>query len=236
MNQVWLIGFAATFLGVAIGGVIVYLINGFKRSLGTIYALCAGLILGLISFSIVPEVLELGNWWVLASGFIAGIILFKLIHAGLALKLEKRREMETGLLLMFIISFHNLPIGVILGANEQSDLSQSLLQTLILHNIPEGMILFTFIFINGFRFLPFVLFSLIVAFPVAIGALIGEMTGVQNTYVWSFLISLTVGTIYMVTMKEILPESIKHSSNRYSVLIAVIAFVLIGGYLSLIHI
>lgn len=231
MDQVWFIGFIATFFGMGIGGMIAWLINGFNRSMGTIYALCAGLILGLMSFCIAPEALRLGNWFVLAVGFIVGVIVFKLIHAILTRKLEKRPEMKTALLLTLIISFHNLPIGVILGANEQSDLSKSLLQTLILHNIPEGMILFTFLFIASFRLFPLVLLSLMVAVPVAIGALIGEMIGLQNTYVWSFLISLTVGTIYMVTMKEILPESIQRSSNLYSLLVTVIAFFLVGGYL-----
>lgn len=231
MDQVWFIGFIATFIGVGIGGMIAWLINGFNQSMGTIYALCAGLILGLMSFGIAPEALRLGNWFVLAVGFIAGVIVFKLIHATLTRKLGKTTEMKTALLLTLIISFHNLPIGVILGANEHSDLSKSLLQTLILHNIPEGMILFTFLFIASFRLFPLVLLSLMVAVPVAIGALIGEMIGLQNTYVWSFLISLTVGTIYMVTMKEILPESIQRSSNLYSLLVTVIAFFLVGGYL-----
>lgn len=231
MDQVWFISFIATFFGVGIGGIIAWLINGFNRSMGTIYALCAGLILGLMSFGIAPEALRLGNWFVLAIGFIVGVIAFKLIHAILTRKLGKRPEIKTALLLTLIISFHNLPIGVILGANEQSDLSKSLLQTLILHNIPEGMILFTFLFIASFRLFPLVLLSFMVAVPVAVGALIGEMIGLQNTYLWSFLISLTVGTIYMVTMKEILPESIKRSSNWYSLIVAVIAFFLIGGYL-----
>lgn len=231
MDQVWFIGFIATFIGVGIGGMIVWFINGFNRSMGTIYALCVGLILGLMSFGIAPEALRLGNWFVFVVGFIVGVIVFKLIHATLTRKLGKRPEMKTALLLTLIISFHNLPIGVILGANEQSDLRKSLLQTLILHNIPEGMILFTFLFIASFRLFPLLLLSLMVAVPVAIGALIGEMLGLQNTYVWSFLISLTVGTIYMVTMKEILPESIKRSSNLYSLVVTVIAFFLVGGYL-----
>lgn len=231
MDQIWFAGFIATCFGVGIGGVIVYFINGFKRSLGTIYALCTGLILGLVSFSIVPEALRLGNWLILAIGFLGGTFVFKLIHATLPTKLESRPEMKTGLFLMLIISFHNFPIGIILGANAQLDFSQSLLQTLILHNIPEGMILFTLLFIAGFRFLPFVLISFIVAVPVAVGALIGEMVGLQNTFVWSFLVSLTVGMIYMVTIKEILPESVKHGSNIYSVFIAGGAFFLIGGYL-----
>ncbi|QUW23910.1 ZIP family metal transporter [Sporosarcina sp. Marseille-Q4063] len=231
MSQIWFLGFIATFFGVGIGGILSYFINGFKKSMGTIYAVCAGLILGLVSFGIAPEAIALGNWIVLASGFIAGVFLFKLIHAMLAVRMYKRPDLQSGLLLTIIISFHNFPIGVILGANEESDLGTSLLPTLVLHNIPEGMILFTILFIAGFRLLPLLLLSFMVAVPVAIGAIVGEMIGAQNTNVWAFLMSLTVGTIFMVTVKEILPESVKHSSNSYSIFVAMISFLLIGAYL-----
>lgn len=231
MAPVWWIGFIATFCGVSIGGIIVYFMHELKRSLGTIYALCTGFLLGLLSFSIVPEALALGNWWIFVLGFVVGALLFRFIHALLALKFKQPSSFKTGLLLLLIIAIHNFPIGAILGTSGQTALSHSLLQTLILHNIPEGMILFTLLFVRGFRFLPFLLFSVVVAIPVAIGAMIGEWTGGSNTAIWSLLISITVGTIYMVTMKEILPESVKHSSNRYSVFIAVLAFFAIGLYL-----
>jgi ZIP family zinc transporter len=231
LGHVWFIGFIATFFGVGIGGVLSYFINGFKKSMGTIYAVCAGLILGLVSFGIAPEAIALGNWIVLSSGFIVGVFLFKMIHAMLKIRLHKRPDLQSGLLLTIIISFHNFPIGIILGASEESDLGTSLLPTLVLHNIPEGMILFTLLFIAGFRFLRLLLLSFIVAVPVAVGAIIGEMIGTQNTHLWAFLMSLTVGTIYMVTVKEILPESVKHSSNAYSIFVAVISFFLIGAYL-----
>lgn len=231
MDEIWVIAFIATFFGVGIGGVLSYFINRFKRSIGTIYAVCAGLILGLISFGIAPEAIELGNWIVLILGFISGVLLFMFIHSMLETRLHKRPDLKSGLLLTIIISFHNLPIGLILGTDEESAISTSLLQTLILHNIPEGMILFTLLFIAGFRFLPLLLLSFIVAVPVAVGAIIGEMIGTRNTNLSAFLMSLTVGTIYMVTVKEVLPESVKHSSNAYSILVAGTAFFLIGVYL-----
>lgn len=231
MNDIWFVGFIATFLGVGIGGVLSYFISGFKRSVGTIYAVCTGLIFGLISFEIAPEAIELGNWFVLSVGFIAGIILFRLIHSILTSQFHKRPDLKSGVLLTLIISLHNLPIGVILGTSGQLELTTALLQTLILHNIPEGMILFTLLFISGFRFRTLFLLSFIVAIPVAVGAFIGGVIDVQNNLLWAFLISLTVGTIYMVTIKEILPESRRHSSSRYSLLVTVISFCLMGAYL-----
>lgn len=237
MTHIWFIGFVSTFAGIGVGGVIATLINGFKRSIGTIYAVCTGLILGLLSFEIVPEAIQLGNWVVFALGFLVGVIIFELIHMGfhknpvISKGSRKQHNLRIGLFLALIISIHNFPVGVFLGTSEHSQFSLALLQALILHNIPEGMILFTPLFMARIRFYLLFLLSIIIAVPVAIGAFIGEMIGMQNQLLWAFLISLTVGTIYMITIKEILPESIRQSSNIYSLLVALIAFCLVGAYL-----
>ena len=235
MNHVWFIGFLSTFAGIGLGGVIAIFINGFNKSIGTIYAVCTGLILGLISSEIVPEAIQLGNLLVFFLGFFAGVILFELIHLGFhknpKVSTSRKHNLKIGLFLALIISIHNFPIGMVLGTSEHSQFSMALLQALILHNIPEGMILFTPLFIAGIRYYLLFLLSIIVAVPVGLGALLGEMVGRQNNLIWAFLISLTVGTIYMVTIKEILIESIRQSSNIYSLLVALVAFCLMGAYL-----
>ena len=234
MTHIWFVGLVTTFFGLSIGGITAYFINSFKKSISTIYAMCTGLILGLISFEIAPAAIQLGNWIVLSLGFLAGVLLFKLIESLMTVELNKFPGIRSGLLLTIVISVHNLPIGVILGASQQSDLSISLLQTLIVHNIPEGMIFFTLLFSAQFNFPKLFVLSFIVAIPVAIGALLGGMIGMQNNYLWAFLISLTVGTIYMVTIKEVLPESRRRSSNMYSLIVVTITFCLLGAYFLLI--
>lgn len=237
MKQIWFLGFLATFAGIGVGGFFAGLINSFKRSIGTIYAICAGLILALISFEILPELMHLGSWIIVAIGFLAGCFIFKFIHLVMGKNAFREKELheyhnkKLSLFLAFILSFHNLPMGIALGAIENTQFSTALLIALILHNIPEGMILFTPLFVSGFRIKLLVIFSFFVALPVAIGAFIGDVIGLQNNLFWTFLISLTVGTIYMITIKEILPESIRQSSNLYSIIVAFITFCLLGGYL-----
>lgn len=236
MTHVWFIGFLSTFAGISAGGLVASCISGFKRSIGTIYAICTGLILGLISFELMPEAIEMGNWIIVAVGFIAGVIVYHFLHEKLEskpmpVKSSEIRGMRMGIFLALIISIHNFPVGVVLGASEQSKFSIALLQALVLHNIPEGMILFTPFFIAGIRVYLLFLLSVVIAIPVALGALIGEMIGIQNNLLWAFLISSTIGTIYMVVIKEILPESIRQASNHYSLFIAVIAFFMMGIYL-----
>ena len=116
--------------------------------------MCTGLILGLISFEIAPEAIQLGSWFIFSIGFLAGVILFKLLHKevhrdGIG-RTKSQKYQKTGLFLALIISIHNLPMGVILGVSEQSYVRGFLLKALVLHNIPEGMIPFHSIIFGWF--------------------------------------------------------------------------------------
>ncbi|WP_194841540.1 ZIP family metal transporter [Sporosarcina obsidiansis] len=237
MVPIWLIGFLSTVAGVSVGGVIAALINKFRRSVGTIYAVCIGLLLSLLSVEIVPEAIERGNVVVFVLGFLVGVLLFKLLHLGfyhsslISKENEQSYSLRMGVFLALILSMHNLPMGMVLATSEHFPFGLALLQTLILHNIPEGMILFTPLFVAGVRFYKVFLLSIFIAAPVALGAFIGGWMGMQSNTIGAFLLSVTVGSIYMVTMKEILPASIKYSTHMYSIVIACIAFGLLAVYL-----
>ncbi|QTD40130.1 ZIP family metal transporter [Sporosarcina sp. Te-1] len=231
MGHVWFVGFIATCFGIGLGGGIASIIHRFKRSIGTVYAVCTGLLLGLVSIEIIPEAIELGNWFVFAGGFGVGVLLFEWMHRLFPNHSRKDHGRNTGIFLAAIISLHNFPMGVVLGTSEQTEVGFALLQAMLLHNIPEGMVLFTPFCIAGIRFFVLCILSVLIALPVAAGAFLGQLIGAQHHVFWAFLISLSVGTIYMVTMKEILPESIRRSSNTYSVFVASIAFGLMAVYL-----
>jgi ZIP family zinc transporter len=231
----WMFGFLATFLGVSIGGIVARLISGFSKGFGTIYAVCAGLILSLLSFDIAPEAIQNGDWFALLVGFIAGILLFKGIHFVFHFAPSKTSKagIKTGLFLTIILSLHNLPMGAVIGTEQHASASSSLMHTLFLHSIPEGMILFTPLFLSGMKAKFLVVLSFLVAFPVALGAIIGELMDLQGHSIWVFLLSMSIGSVYMVTIKEILPEAVKYTSNNYSVFIATISFVVFGVFILL---
>ena len=99
----------------------------------------------------------------------------------------------------------------------------SMLQAILLHNVPEGIIVFTLLFVAG-QVLVLVIFSLLVAAPVGLGAYFGSTLGNGNPFLWSFSISLAAGTIYMIIVKEVIMEAIKDTSNV--LLISTISFVM----------
>lgn len=212
------------------------MLNGLQKRMDVLYSICAGSLLGMLSFEIAPEALELGNWITFSVGFFIGVLIFKFVHSitnlfvGSIRDRSKRSFFHSGILLALSISFHNFPIGVILGANQNVSFNQSLLQTIILHNIPEGIIVFTPLFMAGLGIGSWLLLSLVIAFPVGIGAYLGKLVGIGSPLIWSLTIGLAVGTIYMVTTKEVLTESIKNASPIQVFFLALFGFVITGWY------
>lgn len=236
MTAAWLIGLLSTTFGIGIGGGIAWSLNGFQKSIATVYALCGGLIVGLVGFEILPEALQIGDWITVSLGFVAGILLFELLHqsfhqnTSLTGNREKDLFLHTSILLIIGISLHNLPMGVVLGATNHSSIGMSILPALILHNIPEGIILFTPLFMTGKNVFRLIIVSIVVALPVALGAFIGSTSGMENPSLMAFSISFTVGAILMIAIREVFMESIKHSSVLYCFMIALLGTALIGTY------
>lgn len=235
----WLLGFLCTSSGILIGGTIAWLFKGLQKNVDIIYGVCAGIILGLISFEIFPEAIELGGWLSTIVGFTIGMILFGFLHNGLHFSQgkksasKKKLYIRTGLLLMFSISVHNVPMGIILGASQESDFTMTLLQTLLFHSIPEGIILFTPLILAGTNIFIGFLISFIVSIPISIGVFIGGFLGFVHQSITTALISVTIGIIFMVTVSEILYPALIKSSIFKVLICTLIGLAIIGFYLKL---
>lgn len=234
------IGFFVTALGIGIGGLLALALKGNKKGVATTYALCAGLILGLICIEIIPESLTLGGWVIFILGCSTGVLVFflshKLSHRVIIITDNPRKDLfiHTGLLLTLSISIHNFPMGIAFGSSQNTGISQSILQTLFLHNIPEGIALFTPFFLAGLKLNSMILLTSIVSLPVGVGAIIGFIPGTDHSQLWAYIISLAVGMMTMVTIKEIYAEALKQSSLVFSLLMTGIGALFIGIYVSLI--
>lgn len=235
----WLLGLLCTSLGIFIGGMIAWLFKGLQQRVDIIYGLCAGVIMGLVIFEIIPEVIELGGWLSTFIGFTIGMITFKILHNSLHYNrgkkstTKKKLYIRTGLLLIFSFSVHNLPMGITLGANQESDFTITLLQTLLFHSIPEGIILFTPLILAGINIFVIFLISIIVSIPVSLGVFIGGLLGLVYQSINTILISITVGIIFMLTVSEILYPALVKSSIFKVLFWILIGLGIIGFYLKL---
>lgn len=240
MSSIWVIGTIYTAVGFGVGGILAWVVKGFPKHTDTVYCLCAGMILGLLSLEVAPEALEMGNWLTFIAGFLIGVFLFNLLHSFSHLlgrrskKDEQHVAIYTGMMLLIGVSIHNLPIGLSLGAVQDASLTRSLLQTIFLHNIPEGLIVFTPFIIANIRKWTLLMLSLLVSLPVGVGAYLGSKYGVDYPLFWSMFLSLSIGMIYMVTVKEILTDSIQDSSSMRVFLLTLLGFCFIGLYFAFI--
>jgi ZIP family zinc transporter len=137
-------------------------------------------------------------------------------------------------MLLFGIAIHNFPIGISLGVASDPDITRAILQTVLLHNVPEGIIVFTPLFMAGIRKRTCILLTFLVSLPVGAGAFVGHTLGIDNHLMWSLLMSLSIGMIYMVTIKEILVEAVRIIPSFQMFILALLGFGFIGIYFSFI--
>lgn len=236
----WLLSFLFTIIGLLIGGTIAWFFNGLQKNVYIIDGVCAGIILGLISFEIFPEAIDLGGWFSTIVGFTLGMILFEVLHLGLQNSLGKKgtsmkqSNVQTGILLMLSLSIHNVPLGIILGTIQETDVKMTLLQTLLFHSIPEGIILFTPLILSGTTIFNRFLVTCIVSIPVSVGVFIGAFFGWDNPTINTLLISLTMGILFMVTISEILYPALAKYSIMKVLIYTFIGLGMIGIYIKII--
>lgn len=233
----WLLGFVSASVGIVLGGTIAWLFKGLQQKVHIIYGLCAGIIFGLISFEILPESIELGGWLKTIVGFTIGMILFKVLHnwvhnyQRIKGTSKKKRYIRTSILLMCSFSIHNVPMGIMLGVSQQSDLTMAVLQALLFHSIPEGIILFTPLILAGISVFMGLFVALLVSIPIPLGVWIGSYLGFDHELINTTFISVTLGIIFMVTVSEMLVPALVNSSKVKVLICTLIGLGLIVIYL-----
>ncbi|MDM5335455.1 ZIP family metal transporter [Ureibacillus composti] len=234
-----LIGMGLTTIGFCFGGCIAILLKGFQTKVSIIYAICAGVILGMIVLDIAPESIEMGNNKIFFWGLLMGGILFLLLHEAShqlpRYQVKKNPYLRTAKLLALSISVHNLPVGIAIGSSQVFEMNSSMIYLLILHNIPEGVALFTPLLLGKVNIRTwFMLIGIIIA-PVGIGILLGSSLGYFiPPSLCALILSLAIGMMLTVTIKEMFIVAIKNSSARLCIIYTIIGFILIWIYLLLI--
>lgn len=239
MGTTWIISAFASAIGISIGGGLAWVMKGFQRGFGFIYSLCTGLIIGLLFLEMIPESIQLGGWIILAIGIAIGLLLFQYIHQ-LMNKItiitdshQKDIFVRSGVLLAFSIALHNFPVGIALGPTLGTDIGSLMLTTLVFHNIPEGIIVFTPLFLAGFGILTYVLITVIISVPIALGVLLGQLFNLGIPSLLSFMINLSIAIIFMVAVKEIFVEAVRNSTLLYSLVIGLFGFGIIYLYMNI---
>lgn len=137
------------------------------------------------------------------------------------------------LLLIIAIAIHNIPEGLATGIVFSEGLTDNALMvmiSMIIQKIPEGFIVTVPLLGMGTKKARSFTISLLIAFMMLPGVIIGVFLGTLPPLLTSFFYAFTFGAIVYVVSDEIIPESHEHGHQRaatFSLLSGTILVVLI---------
>lgn len=137
------------------------------------------------------------------------------------------------LLLVIAIAMHNIPEGLATGIVFSEGLTDNALMvmlSMIIQKIPEGLIVAVPLLGMGMKKGRALAVSLLIAFMMLPGVVIGVLLGTLPPLLTSFFYAFTFGAIVYVVSDEIIPESHEHGHQRaatFSLLAGTILVVLI---------
>lgn len=235
MLDLVLLSTIAGVFGIGIGGVIGAIFGSrSERVLCTVLSFAAGVMISMVSFSLVPEAVEISNVWNAGLGIAFGILILSVmdsfVHsitsthkktqssATLGVDaLRKKSLYKAGITMLCALAFHNLPEGIALGSSGAHNigLGFGIAALLMLHNIPSGMAISAPLIGGGMKKLPAVLLSALSGLTTVIGAVIGFRIGGIDPFVTAFCIASAAGAMLYVVFGEIIPQSISMQKGKF---------------------
>lgn len=125
---------------------------------------------------------------------------------------------KIGIISMISLVLHNIPEGIITFLTTKNDLSLglSLSISIALHNIPEGIAISIPIFYGDNNKKKALLYTLIAALSEPFGAFICYMLFREiNIYLFAFILSLTSGIMIYLSIFELLKNGFKYDKSSF---------------------
>lgn len=209
-------------LGTGLGGLLGVCFPRNSRVLtGRMFRLSAGLMLAVVFFDLVPEALELAAVWVVCAGVALGALFVffvsERVHHTMERRVGKKGDasmLTTAVVLLLSVILHNLPEGLVLGSSAliQHGLSTTLLITA--HNLPEGMAM-ALPFVEGGQSRPrAVLLCLLAGAPTVVGAAIGYFLGGVSPLLIALCLSIAAGAMLCTIFSEMTPQACRLSGEE----------------------
>ncbi|MGQ0416687.1 ZIP family metal transporter, partial [Bacillus sp. HC-TM] len=171
MERLWIpmivtfFSFGGLLLGGAVGVATRQLI---EEKMHRLYALCGGILFGLLSLEIIPETFSsyemIGPILGIAIGILVMGLLDNYCHHPMIHK-KDQQAWQTFLFLSFAIFIHNIPSGFALGTAfiNHNDSAIPFLIAIVVHHIPEGLALIIPFLFTKHKYISFLLTTLLLS-------------------------------------------------------------------------
>jgi zinc transporter, ZIP family len=215
MLMIVLLGSTVSLMGTMIGaslGIIVK--KPSNKFLGATIGFAGGLMLSIVVFDLIPEAMT--NWSFIGTLIfcLLGILTIVLIDTKLNLSnssFGKNKHLKVAFMAALGLMLHNLPEGVIMGCGFVAGQSLGLKMSLIIaiHDIPEGIAVSAPLMASNVKVSKILLYAFLTAFPTAVGSWIGAYVGSVSPNILGACLAFASGIMMYVVCGEMFPESSK---------------------------
>jgi zinc transporter, ZIP family len=222
-----ILSFLSGIAGTGLGGLSAFLFKSIScRTLSFILEFSGGLMVSVVYFELLPEAFDIGGTLSVTTGFFLGILImlvFDNIIKNINLFQSKKYNkhlIKTGIIIIIGLSLHNFPEGFAVGTGFQAstELGIKLLAVIILHDIPEGVAAAIPIKAGGAKAITAFLMTIVTGIPMMIGTIAGAYLGKVSVVFIAICLGLAGGAMVYVVFCELIPESKRIYSGRFSAL------------------
>ena len=237
MNLIALILTLFVGLFILIGSIIGIVLKKNKKIIDLSISIAFGVIITLISFELIPEILEIfienmGKW----QGFIISIILAFLgfvILQQLDLFIPHHEEenhnhkhkcldehlKHIGIITCIALILHNIieGMGLFITAATNINMGLVLCVGIGLHNLPMGLVI-TSTLINEYTKKKIIIISTIVSLSTFLGGLFIFLSGINNELIMGLLLSVTLGMLIYIVFYELLDQVLRIEDKKISII------------------
>lgn len=225
------------FLGSLTGGLAVTL---FSKVLNKNYfylnVFCGGILAGILGFDLVPELLSNYRPVGIMAGISLGIFFMLLMERFLHNKRHTFIENPEAFMILFLaLLFHSIPSGIALGINFQDGHIQdtALLGAILIHHIPEGMVIMVAVLYSKMKIVTFWLFCFVLSLAVGINTYLGITLDFQSIKLRTLFMGIAIGTLGYVTFYEVLWKGLKKQLTFRMLIVTLLGTLFIRTYLLL---
>lgn len=229
-----------------LGAAIVFLFKEVKKGImDALLGFSAGVMIAASFWSLLSPAIEMANnlkmisWLVVFCGFFSGGVLLFLGDKVCDFFMKKRNTADSSkikrcLMLIFSITLHNIPEGLVVGVAFGSlvyNISGSSLMSAMtlalgigLQNFPEGSAVSLPLRREGFSRFKSFFFGQLSGFVEPIFAVIGALLVLKIQMLLPFLLSFAAGAMIYVVVEELIPESQTNNKKDLMALFTLIGF------------
>jgi len=216
-----LFAFLCGILGACVGAAFTLFLS-FKNEkvIDILIGFTSGLMLGLISFGLIPEAITL---WSLLPCIVILIISYMVIgtiekYLDTNSIIAKNRYIKSGFLISLGIALHNFPEGLAIGSSFAFNNRFGILVgiMIIIHDIPEGFALAVPFKIAKKKNIDILKIAFLSGIPTGVGCLIGSLLSSIIKLLMAGCLTAAAGAMLYVVMSEMIPEYSRKENFKLS--------------------